>query len=232
MAKPTVLPRWANSGGSVATPSSGKLDIGWLPKEKPPAQYFNWLGLHTYNWIAWLDALFPSDNLALDANKNATVSGTGSFVISGTGKYKRPAFVTPVHAAAAQKGTGGGAAGNLTSISGWTFGSAGETIVFNVPCEEGERILAVSTIMVDGGADTCTVTLHRNVWAVGAGVTQTSLANANTAGSTGVVELVTFSGLTEDVPATGLTNYTVTVACNSLVSGLSCKGILVTKSVP
>jgi len=60
--KPTVLPRWANVGGDVVTPLSGKQDIGWVPQERPPAEYMNWLALHAYNWHAWLDDLILSDS--------------------------------------------------------------------------------------------------------------------------------------------------------------------------
>lgn len=84
MAKPTVLPRWANVGGSVVTPSSGKMDIGWLGGEKPPAQYLNWLGLNTYTWLAWVDTLINSSDqwtkgVVADANLHVQVSGTGQF---------------------------------------------------------------------------------------------------------------------------------------------------------
>lgn len=69
MAKPTVLPRWATDGAAdVATPASGKQDVGWAAGEEPPAPYSNWLGLHTYNWIKWLDDNNPTQvTLALTA---------------------------------------------------------------------------------------------------------------------------------------------------------------------
>jgi len=60
--KPTVLPRWANVGADVVTPASGKQDIGWVSQERPPAEWQNWLSLHAYNWLAWLDDMVLSDD--------------------------------------------------------------------------------------------------------------------------------------------------------------------------
>jgi hypothetical protein len=62
MAKPTVLPRWAlndivnaTSGeNNVVAPPAGYDTLGWDFKEKPPRQYFNWLGRTTHDWLAWL----------------------------------------------------------------------------------------------------------------------------------------------------------------------------------
>lgn len=70
MAKPTVIPRWANVGGSIVTPPSGKLDVGWLAGEKPPAQYENWKGYYTFKWIEWIDSIFGS------SGNNLTLPGT------------------------------------------------------------------------------------------------------------------------------------------------------------
>lgn len=54
--KPTELPRWADVGGAIITPSSGKQDTGWaITNERPPAQFENWLFNRIYNWLLWLD---------------------------------------------------------------------------------------------------------------------------------------------------------------------------------
>jgi hypothetical protein len=55
MPKPSSLPRWANVGGAIVEPSPGKKDVGWVPPERPGAQYFNWLLNLIYQWIVWLD---------------------------------------------------------------------------------------------------------------------------------------------------------------------------------
>lgn len=60
--KPTVLPRWGEAAGSTGvpgpnetTPASGKLDIGWVPGEEPPAGYLNWTQRVTYDWVQFID---------------------------------------------------------------------------------------------------------------------------------------------------------------------------------
>jgi len=54
----TSLPRWATDGSAQITePSSGKKDTGWVPAEKPPAQYMNWLFKTIYNAAVVLDGL-------------------------------------------------------------------------------------------------------------------------------------------------------------------------------
>jgi hypothetical protein len=56
--KPTVIPRWATGGTAAVTePAEGKKDTGWAVGEKPAAQYFNWLGKLTNDWLAWVNDL-------------------------------------------------------------------------------------------------------------------------------------------------------------------------------
>src|SRR5260221_10162312 len=62
MAKPSSLPRWADSGGAITEPSSGKKDVGWVA-EKPPYQYFNWLLNLIYTWLLWLDRITSADGI-------------------------------------------------------------------------------------------------------------------------------------------------------------------------
>lgn len=54
--KPTSVSRWADVGGAIVEPSSGKKDVGWLVAEKPAAQFFNWLLNISYQWQLWLQA--------------------------------------------------------------------------------------------------------------------------------------------------------------------------------
>ena len=51
---PTSLPRWGDVSAAIVVPTSGKLDIGWVPGERPPAQYLNWWFNLTYQWINYL----------------------------------------------------------------------------------------------------------------------------------------------------------------------------------
>jgi hypothetical protein len=66
LSRPTSFPRWGElvgqqgvPGPNESTPSSGKMDIGWIPGEEPPAQYYNWYQRLVYDWLQWLDANGP-----------------------------------------------------------------------------------------------------------------------------------------------------------------------------
>jgi len=58
MAKPTDLPRWADTVAADPTkvnePPNAKKDVGWVTAEKPPAQWLNWLAFTIYTWVIWL----------------------------------------------------------------------------------------------------------------------------------------------------------------------------------
>ena len=56
MSAPSTLPRWADISGAIVTPTSGKLDLGWIPGERPPAQYLNWWMNLVYQWINYLNS--------------------------------------------------------------------------------------------------------------------------------------------------------------------------------
>jgi hypothetical protein len=53
-AKPTSTPRWANLGGLIVEPSSGKKDVGWVDAEKPAAESFNWYQNLAWQWTQYL----------------------------------------------------------------------------------------------------------------------------------------------------------------------------------
>jgi|GEM_PF-5815017 len=55
--KPTVIPRWADTG-TRTEPSSGKKDAGWTFEEAPPYNYENWLQGITGDWIKWINERF------------------------------------------------------------------------------------------------------------------------------------------------------------------------------
>jgi hypothetical protein len=48
--KPSALPRWADVGGLIVIPTSGKQDIGFARAERPPAEYLNHLLNLAYLW--------------------------------------------------------------------------------------------------------------------------------------------------------------------------------------
>jgi hypothetical protein len=70
--KPTTLPRWANSGGDIVEPASGKKDIGWVDGEEPAAQHANWLLNELYNWAEYLDDGSLQGSLALASDISPT----------------------------------------------------------------------------------------------------------------------------------------------------------------
>lgn len=89
--KPTTLPRWANVGGLVVVPPSGKQDVGHVPGERPPAQYENWIKNLSYQWLSYLNTLLTTGGGAadnIDTSGNAHFGGTlgigGATTIGGT----------------------------------------------------------------------------------------------------------------------------------------------------
>ncbi len=54
VAKPTGIPRWADSG-AITEPPEAKKDEGWIFEEAPPSQFENWKANLTGNWIKWLN---------------------------------------------------------------------------------------------------------------------------------------------------------------------------------
>lgn len=59
MPKPSALPRWADVGGDLVEPNSGKKDIGFVAGKRGVAQYFNWLFNLIYQWCQYIsDGVF------------------------------------------------------------------------------------------------------------------------------------------------------------------------------
>lgn len=63
MAKPSDTFNWADSGGDVVEPTSGKKDRGFVVREEPAAQHLNWLLGVIGEWLQWLDDAEDSDHL-------------------------------------------------------------------------------------------------------------------------------------------------------------------------
>jgi hypothetical protein len=78
--KPVTLPRWANVGGDIVTPLTGKQDIGWVEGEDPPAPYFNWLFYNLYKWAEYLNdgALSGNHSIAGNLSVTGTIDGATS----------------------------------------------------------------------------------------------------------------------------------------------------------
>lgn len=92
MAKPTNLPRWADTANpaDVVEPTEGQKGSGWALNQIPPHTYFNWWKNLVYVWIAWLQkwstgwvnvAEYGTDSASLSAAHAAAVAaGVGLLV--------------------------------------------------------------------------------------------------------------------------------------------------------
>lgn len=60
--RPAVLPRWATTAAAedVTSPSSGKLDAGWVAGEPPPHNHANFLQQNPSDWIRYMDEFMRS----------------------------------------------------------------------------------------------------------------------------------------------------------------------------
>lgn len=76
-AKPASEPRWANVGGAITVPTSGKQDIGFIV-EKPGHQHFNWLFNLIWQWVRYL-----SDQAFVGALSTTGAFSAASAVLSG-----------------------------------------------------------------------------------------------------------------------------------------------------
>lgn len=56
---PDSLPRWADVGGEITVPASGKMDVGWEDAELPPHDVFNWHQNLTYQWLLYYQDTRP-----------------------------------------------------------------------------------------------------------------------------------------------------------------------------
>lgn len=74
--RPDKKPRWATeykfssvtNNPNVVEPTESKKNVGWDVFEPPARNYFNWLGLKTYEWIDYLDYLATSLNKVSDGD--------------------------------------------------------------------------------------------------------------------------------------------------------------------
>lgn len=160
MAKPTNLPRWANSGAALVEPSSGTKDVGHVVGARPPAQYENWRTELVYEWILWIDPLLTSaGGLSALVNQHITVSGTGRFKHGDMTRTVPAVLGNPIS--------------NHTLVSDPPQGcyyqsSAAGDLWVGIPMLGGERIKSVTLITQGDSAADCTVVID-HVPATGAG---------------------------------------------------------------
>lgn len=74
--KPSSVARWADVSGDIVAPLSGKQDVGFLPAERPPAQYVNWNWNLAGDWQAYLrDGLLAGAFGLVTAISPAAIAG-------------------------------------------------------------------------------------------------------------------------------------------------------------
>ena len=79
MSKPQK-PTWGYGDPSYAiTPSAGKQVVGWLPGEKPPYQYMNWIHLRSGEWFTYLENKTETISPTM-VRSNSTLSWNGSTI--------------------------------------------------------------------------------------------------------------------------------------------------------
>lgn len=79
MSKPQK-PTWGYGDPSYAiTPSAGKQAVGWLPGEKPPYQYMNWIHLRSGEWFTYLENKTETISPTM-VRSNSTLSWNGSTI--------------------------------------------------------------------------------------------------------------------------------------------------------
>lgn len=62
--KPATTPRWADVGGDIVEPATGKKDVGWAAGERPANSFFNWLLNLIYLWMLYLrDGVMKGDGV-------------------------------------------------------------------------------------------------------------------------------------------------------------------------
>lgn len=87
--RPAKLPRWATvpyvdpivGGSNVVEPPEQQKDDGWLRKQKPPANFQNWLHNVTYLWLEYLDqgVINVGTTTGTQPNYNISIPGIDAY---------------------------------------------------------------------------------------------------------------------------------------------------------
>ncbi len=201
MAKPTSLPRWADVGGDIVEPASGKKDTGWIEDEIPPAQYFNWLENLTYQWLVWLDAGVFNDGFSVPTGDTGTFDAGSTLDVNGvadlsgaTALYlpERSKMLDLVSGRAVGGSSWAYHAGDGVANGSWTNASPanGEKMHLGISLDSGDRLKSVAIRLYDDAAMTVKVFKSSVSGTTQLGSTQTSAGN-------GTEQTMTVSGLTE-----------------------------------
>lgn len=226
--KPVTIPRWANVSGALVTPASGKLDIGTLPGERPPAQYDNWFKKWTGDWLQYLsdasftggvtvDTLTSTAGITLSVNQNVTVSGTGA--------YKRGQRTRKI---TARTGT---ASANNSFTSNWNPAALSNSCAVPLTVDSGERILSVTAHVACGATDVFQLGVFR-VQPASLGTTQLG-TNQHSVNHSNAIEDIVVSGLTELTTAADEYNYVALLSVTAYGAGsLTFWGIDLVTDIP
>lgn len=143
-AKPGTLPRWADVGGAIVVPGAGKLDVGYVPGERPPAQYENWHKNLVYQWMQYLSdgALVGAHSISglLTASAGITVPTGQNVTLAGTADLKhgdRTLVVSP-----AGGSFGANVSYDVTNAYAVTTGSSASA--YPIPLRVGDRIKSLT----------------------------------------------------------------------------------------
>jgi len=82
MARPADYPDWATGAAAlVVEQTAGKKAIGWIPEERPPAEFLNWWMERVRDWFAHLQTapitITPSAMLPREDDYDSFFSGVG-----------------------------------------------------------------------------------------------------------------------------------------------------------
>lgn len=155
-AKPTKLPEWASDASAdIVEPNAGKKFVGWVPSERPPSQYFNWLLNTIYLWLLYLKEGVLSGVHSFDND----VSVAGDLSVTGDVKHGTRQLIIDGGLAVAN---------NTTSVArygiglGWQTDDSADYIVYlPITFRAGDRI---STIEVFGSDDGNGSNVQASLW--------------------------------------------------------------------
>lgn len=101
MAKPTDVGRWGDVSAAIVVPSSGKKDVGWVPADRPAAQYRNYLDNIAWQWRQYVSdgILEGAFGLASAITPAALSANTDDYNPAGlaTAQMIRQAVTTPIN---------------------------------------------------------------------------------------------------------------------------------------
>lgn len=143
-ATPTVLPQWGTTG-LVVTPSSAKQQIGFVPGERPPAQYLNWVLVNTYLWLKWLS---DGDCQFHNLSATGTLIATGLTSANGGVTVPTAQAVTLNGTSTLTVGTGAVSFGGTLAVTGLLSPNGGLT----VPTAKAVTLSGTTTLTVGTGA--------------------------------------------------------------------------------